>query len=212
MPALDRTTMMRAFYGRDAAFEAPVPEGSFRNPVLAGFHSDPSVTAANGRFYLVASTFAFFPGIPVFESEDLVHWTQVGNAIHRPGQLDFDGLGMSRGVFAPAIEHRDGTFYIANTCVDCGEQSPQTETNYTLISSRYGWRLSLASAVAAQAECLVERGELALQLGHLGLRQRPRQLRHLHLQPLERGLPLAVRGGRTLKLPLPPPILHLDHG
>ena len=108
------------YTGRDAAFEAPLPEGHFRNPVLAGFHSDPSVTAANGKFYLVASTFAFFPGIPVFESEDLVHWKQVGSAIHRPGQLDFDGLGMSRGVFAPAIEYHDGTFYVVNTSVDAG--------------------------------------------------------------------------------------------
>ena len=108
------------YTGRDAAFEAPVPEGSFRNPVLAGFHSDPSVVAANGKFYLVASTFTFFPGIPVFESEDLVHWKQVGNAIHRPEQLDFDGLGVSRGVFAPAIEFHDGTFYVVNTSVDAG--------------------------------------------------------------------------------------------
>lgn len=108
------------YTGRDAAFEAPLPEGHYRNPVLAGFHSDPSITAANGKFYLVASTFAFFPGIPVFESEDLVHWKQVGNAIHRPGQLDFDGLGMSRGVFAPAIEYQNGTFYVVNTSVDAG--------------------------------------------------------------------------------------------
>lgn len=108
------------YTGRDAAFEEPLPEGHFRNPILAGFHSDPSITAANGKFYLVASTFSFFPGIPVFESEDLVHWKQVGNAIHRPGQLDFDGLGMSRGVFAPAIEYHDGTFYVVNTSVDAG--------------------------------------------------------------------------------------------
>ncbi|MBO9558701.1 MAG: hypothetical protein J7515_08960, partial [Caulobacter sp.] len=49
------------YTGRDAAFEAPLPDGSFRNPVLSGFHSDPSVTAANGKFYLVASTFASSP-------------------------------------------------------------------------------------------------------------------------------------------------------
>ena len=117
------------YTGRDAAFEAPVPEGSFRNPVLAGFHSDPSITEANGKFYLVASTFTFFPGIPVFESEDLVHWTQVGNAIHRPGQLDFDGLGLSRGVFAPTIEFHDGTFYVVNTSVDAGGNFIVTATD-----------------------------------------------------------------------------------
>ena len=117
------------YTGRDAAFEAEVPEGSFRNPVLAGFHSDPSVTVANGKFYLVASTFTFFPGIPVFESEDLVHWKQVGNAIHRPEQLDFDGLGVSRGVFAPAIEYHDGTFYVVNTSVDAGGNFIVTATD-----------------------------------------------------------------------------------
>ncbi|MGJ4728021.1 glycoside hydrolase family 43 protein [Luteimonas sp. SDU101] len=117
------------YAGRDAAFEAPVPAGSFRNPVLSGFHSDPSVTAANGKFYLVASTFTFFPGIPVFESEDLVHWKQVGNAIHRPEQLDFDGLGVSRGVFAPAIEFHDGAFYVVNTSVDAGGNFIVTATD-----------------------------------------------------------------------------------
>ncbi|MDH5832919.1 glycoside hydrolase family 43 protein [Luteimonas kalidii] len=118
-----------AYTGRDAAFEAPVPEGSFRNPVLSGFYSDPSVTAANGKFYLVSSTFTFFPGIPVMESEDLVHWKQVGNAIHRPEQLDFDGLGVSRGVFAPAIEFHDGTFYVVNTSVDAGGNFIVTATD-----------------------------------------------------------------------------------
>jgi len=108
------------YTGRDAAFEAPLPEGHFRNPILAGFHSDPSIVAARGKFYMVHSTFTYFPGIPVFESEDLVHWTQVGNAIHRRSQLDFDGLRVSRGVFAPAIEYRDDTFYVVNTAVDSG--------------------------------------------------------------------------------------------
>jgi xylan 1,4-beta-xylosidase len=108
------------YRGDDAAFAPPLPPGHFRNPVLSGFHSDPSVTRANGRFYLVASTFTFFPGIPVFESEDLVHWRQVGNVIERPTQLDFDGLGSSRGIFAPTIEFHDGTFYVATTSVDAG--------------------------------------------------------------------------------------------
>jgi alpha-N-arabinofuranosidase len=117
------------YTGRDEAFEAPLPDGSFRNPILAGFHSDPSVVAARGKFYLVHSTFTFFPGIPVFESEDLVHWKQVGNVIERPSQLDFDGLGVSRGVFAPAIEYHDGTFYVVNTAVDSGGNFIATATD-----------------------------------------------------------------------------------
>lgn len=94
--------------------------GEYRNPILQGFYPDPSITRVGDDYYLVTSTFAWFPGLPVFHSRDLVNWTQIGNAIDRPDQLDFGTLGLSRGVFAPAIEHRDGTFYIVNTCVDCG--------------------------------------------------------------------------------------------
>ena len=97
----------------------PAPEGQFTNPILAGFYPDPSITQVAGDYYLVQSTFTWFPGIPVWHSTDLVNWTQIGNAIDRPGMLDFDGLGLSRGVFAPTIDHHEGTYYIANTCVDC---------------------------------------------------------------------------------------------
>ena len=108
------------YTGRDQVFDTPVPAGSYRNPILAGFYPDPSVTRAGNKFYLVNSTFAYFPGIPVFESADLVHWKPIGSVIHRPAQLSFDGLGVSRGVFAPDIEFHDGTFYVFNTAVDSG--------------------------------------------------------------------------------------------
>jgi alpha-N-arabinofuranosidase len=108
------------YTGHDSVFAAPLPAGSYRNPILAGFYSDPSVTRAGDRFYLVSSTFAYFPGIPVLESADLVHWHKTGNVIARRSQLDFDGLGISRGVFAPDIEFHDGTFYVLNTAVDNG--------------------------------------------------------------------------------------------
>jgi alpha-N-arabinofuranosidase len=117
------------YTGKDAVFEQPLPPGGYRNPVLAGFHPDPAITRANGRYYLVSSTFTFFPGIPVFESEDLVHWKQIGNVIDRPGQLDFDGLGVSRGVFAPTIEFHDGVFYVLNTAVDSGGNFIATATD-----------------------------------------------------------------------------------
>ncbi|QNM84036.1 glycoside hydrolase family 43 protein [Sphingomonas sabuli] len=94
--------------------------GEFSNPILQGFYPDPSITQVGNDYYLVTSTFAYFPGLPVFHSRDLVNWTQVGNAIDRNSQLDFKALGLSRGVFAPGISWHDGTFYIANTCVDCG--------------------------------------------------------------------------------------------
>lgn len=93
---------------------------TYHNPILQGFYPDPSVTRVGDDFYLVTSTFSYFPGIPVFHSKDLVNWTQIGNAIDRPDQLDFKKLGLSRGVFAPTIQAKDGIFYILNTCVDCG--------------------------------------------------------------------------------------------
>nr|WP_229238422.1 glycoside hydrolase family 43 protein [Dyella amyloliquefaciens] len=108
------------YRGHDAAFEQPLPPGHYYNPVLAGFSPDPSVVRVGDRYYLVNSSFAYFPGIPVYESRDLVHWKAVGHVIERPSQLGFDGLGMSRGVFAPAIAHHDGTFYVVNTAVDSG--------------------------------------------------------------------------------------------
>ncbi|MGI4732452.1 MAG: glycoside hydrolase family 43 protein [Janthinobacterium lividum] len=108
----------------------PAPAaGRYRNPVLPGFYSDPSIVRVGADFYLVTSTFSWFPGIPVFQSRDLVHWRQIGNAISRPGQLSFGHLAMSRGVFAPAISHHDGRFWIINTCVDCGGNYVLTATN-----------------------------------------------------------------------------------
>lgn len=104
-----------------ATNEQPAPgPGEYGNPILQGFYPDPSIVRVGNDFYLVNSTFSWFPGIPVFHSRDLVHWTQISNAIDQPGQLDFAKIGMSRGVFAPAISWHDGTFYIINTCVDCG--------------------------------------------------------------------------------------------
>jgi alpha-N-arabinofuranosidase len=108
------------YTGHDTVFAAPLPQGSYRNPILAGFYSDPSVTRAGDKFYLVTSTFGYFPGIPVLESADLVHWKQIGSVIERPSELDFYGLGISRGVFAPDIAFHDGLFYVINTAVDSG--------------------------------------------------------------------------------------------
>lgn len=109
------------YAGNDELFKLPLPANKYRNPILAGFHPDPSVVRVGEDYYLVNSTFGFYPGIPVFHSKDLVNWTQIGNAIHRPEQLNFDGIHLGyNGVYAPAIEHRDGTFYVINTCVACG--------------------------------------------------------------------------------------------
>lgn len=103
---------------RDAVFDQQAPQGTYRNPVLAGFYPDPSITRVGDTFYLVNSTFTYFPGIPVFASRDLVHWQQIGNVIDRPRELNFDGQDVSRGIFAPTIRHHDGLFYLITTAVD----------------------------------------------------------------------------------------------
>lgn len=107
-----------AYEAQDA--DAAVPAGAFRNPVIPGFHPDPSIVRVGGDFYAVTSTFSWFPGLPILHSTDLVNWRIIGHAISRPEQLDFSGLGTNRGLFAPAITHHDGKFWIVNTCIECG--------------------------------------------------------------------------------------------
>ena len=119
-----------AYSGNDSVYHTIAPTANdYVNPVLAGFYPDPSITRVGEDYYLVNSTFVYFPGIPVHHSRDLVNWTQIGNVIDRPSQLEFDTLGISRGVFAPSISHHKGTFYVLNTCVDCGGNFYVTATD-----------------------------------------------------------------------------------
>ena len=90
------------------------PEG-FKNPVLPGFHADPSVCRAGDDFYLVNSTFQYFPGVPVFHSKDLVNWEQVGNCLTRPSQVDLKGTDGNSGIYAPTIRYNNGHFYMVTT-------------------------------------------------------------------------------------------------
>ena len=92
----------------------------FSNPILTGFYPDPSICRVGAGYYLVNSTFSYYPGIPVFYSKDLVHWKHISNVMNRPEQLNLDSLGVSRGIFAPAIRYNNGTFYVTCTLVDKG--------------------------------------------------------------------------------------------
>jgi alpha-N-arabinofuranosidase len=69
-------------------------------------------------YYLVNSTFEYFPGLPIFHSRDLVHWRQLGHVMDRPSQLPLDGVRASGGLYAPTIRYARGTFYVINTLVD----------------------------------------------------------------------------------------------
>jgi alpha-N-arabinofuranosidase len=94
---------------------APGHAQGFRNPVLPGFHADPSVCRAGNDFYLVNSTFQYFPGVPVFHSKDLVNWEQVGNCLTRPSQVDLTATDGNSGIYAPTIRYHDGRFYMVTT-------------------------------------------------------------------------------------------------
>lgn len=94
--------------------------GTYTNPVLAGFYPDPSICRVGDDYYIVNSSFAYYPGLPVFHSRDLASWKQIGSAMNRPEQLNVTGAGVSRGLFAPAIRHYKGLYYIVCTLIDKG--------------------------------------------------------------------------------------------
>lgn len=96
---------------------------TFRNPILPGCYPDPSICRVGEDYYLVTSTFEYFPGLPIFHSRDLIHWKQIGHVLDRPSQLDLDEIRASAGLYAPTIRHHNGTFYVINTLVDAKQRS-----------------------------------------------------------------------------------------
>jgi alpha-N-arabinofuranosidase len=92
--------------------------GTVRNPIIPGFFPDPSIVRVEDDFYVVNSSFEYFPSIPIWHSRDLVHWQQIGNVIDRPEQgLDLSDVNPSGGVQAVTIRHHAGTFYVTSTRV-----------------------------------------------------------------------------------------------
>ncbi len=98
-------------------------KNTFKNPLLSGFYPDPSICRVGEDYYLVTSSFVYYPGLPIFHSRDLVHWEQIGHAIHRPDQLDYKNCETSLGLWAPSIRYHEGTFYIINTFVSEGREA-----------------------------------------------------------------------------------------
>lgn len=91
-----------------------MPQG-YANPIIPGFYPDPSMCRVGEVFYLVTSTFEYFPGVPIFESRDLVHWRQIGHCLTRPSQLPLDKAACSLGIWAPTIRYHAGRFYVITT-------------------------------------------------------------------------------------------------
>ena len=94
---------------------------TFKNPILPGFHPDPSICRVENDYYMVTSSFEWFPGLPIFHSKDLVNWEQIGHVLDRPSQLQMkDGLKASNGLWAPTIRYHQGTYYVICTATGCG--------------------------------------------------------------------------------------------
>lgn len=89
------------------------------NPLLPGFYPDPSVCRKGDDYYMVTSSFEFFPGIPIFHSRDFVHWHQIGHVLTRPSQLNLDHVKPSKGIYAATIRYceKNQRFYVITTLV-----------------------------------------------------------------------------------------------
>ena len=106
------------YQGEDEVYENnPLKSDEFYNPILQGCYPDPSITRKGDDYYLVTSTFAMFPGVPIFHSKDLVNWTQIGHVLDRKSQLKVQDTGISAGIYAPSIKYNanNETFYMITT-------------------------------------------------------------------------------------------------
>ncbi len=111
------------YTGNDSRFNQSIDKTrQYYKPIMAGFYPDPSLCRKGETYYLVNSSFSFFPGVPIFTSKDLVNWTQIGHVLDRKSQLPLEGQHVSGGIFAPAISYneKNKTFYMITTNVGAG--------------------------------------------------------------------------------------------
>lgn len=116
----------------DYYVQHPLPGDDYAyNPILAGWYSDPSICSnGQGDYFLVTSTFTYFPGVPIFHSRDLLNWEQIGNVLDRPEQLPhLDGQRISGGIYAPDIQYNPAnkTYYMITTDVEGGNFYVKTQ-------------------------------------------------------------------------------------
>lgn len=114
-----RPVFTQAVYeGRDQVYQDhPVSASEFYNPILQGCYPDPAIVRKGNDYYLVCSSFAMFPGVPIFHSNDLFNWKQIGHVLDRTSQLNVHDAGISAGVYAPSISYNphNDTFYMITT-------------------------------------------------------------------------------------------------
>lgn len=98
-------------------FTSTIDAEKYTNPVISGMYPDPSICRVDSDYYLVNSSFQFFPGVPIWHSRDLVNWEQIGNVLDRESQLPLGNANSWLGIYAPTIRYNDGTFYMITTNV-----------------------------------------------------------------------------------------------
>src|SRR5687768_9036088 len=106
------------YQGNDQVYkDHPLEPDEFYNPILQGCYPDPAITRKGDDYYMLCSSFAMFPGVPIFHSKDLVNWKQIGHVLDRTSQLDVHDTGISAGVYAPGIAYNsyNDTFYMITT-------------------------------------------------------------------------------------------------
>lgn len=111
------------YTGNDSRFDKKIDKNNqYLNPIMAGFYPDPSICRKGDTYYLVNSSFSFFPGVPISTSKDLVNWKQMGFVLDRQSQLPLGRQKVSGGIFAPAITYnkKNKTFYMITTNVGMG--------------------------------------------------------------------------------------------
>jgi xylan 1,4-beta-xylosidase len=97
---------------------------TFQNPIITGMNPDPTICRVGDDYYLVTSTFEYFPGLPVYHSKDLVNWKMIGYALSRASNCPLIGAASGTGGnYAPTIRYHNGTYYIA--CTNYGGQGSQ---------------------------------------------------------------------------------------
>lgn len=92
----------------------------YQNPIVPGYFPDPSITTDGKKFYLVNSTFQYFPGVTLFESENLIDWKMIGHVLTRESQLPLEHAYRSGGIYAPTIRYNNGRFYMITTNISDG--------------------------------------------------------------------------------------------
>ena len=98
---------------------------------MKGFNPDPSVCRVGDDYYMVTSTFHYFPGVPLYHSKDLVNWEHIGHVLDRESQLPLPDAHAGQGIFAPTIRYHEGTFYMITTnCSGLGNFIVSTKDPY----------------------------------------------------------------------------------